>query len=141
LSVSESEVEIIARVERRRKWTIEEKAALLAEVEAAGGGVKSVAHRHRISESLLYNWRSAWRAAAAATAGSSGSVEFVPVGVIGGAANARPAMLASPRSGQSAESKAGAIEITLPDGSRVCVDAFVSEEALSRVVRAIKGAR
>lgn len=136
-----SEVEIIARVERRRKWRIEEKAALVAEVEAAGGKVRPVARRHGISESLLYNWRSAWKAAAAATAGSSGPVEFVQVGVIGEAANARPAMLPSLRSGQTAESKAGAIEITLLDGSRVCVDAFVSEAALSRVVRAIKGAR
>ena len=70
-----SEVEIIARVERRRKWRIEEKAALVAEVEAAGGKVRPVARRHGISESLLYNWRSAWKAAAAATAGSSGPVE------------------------------------------------------------------
>lgn len=134
-----SEVEIIARVERRRKWTMEEKAALLAEVEAAGGRVRSVARRHRISESLLYNWRSTWKAAAAVD--SSGPVEFVPVGVMGEAANAGLALLPSSRSGRSVESKAGAIEITLPDGSRVCVDAFVSEEALSRVVRAIKGGR
>ena len=34
-----SDVEIVARVERRRKWTIEEKAALIAEVEAEGGKV------------------------------------------------------------------------------------------------------
>ncbi|MFL5288008.1 MAG: hypothetical protein ACJ8AW_45345 [Rhodopila sp.] len=35
-----TEVEIVARVARRCKWTIEEKAALLAEVEAEGGKVK-----------------------------------------------------------------------------------------------------
>jgi hypothetical protein len=40
-----AEVEIVARVERRRKWTIEEKAALLAEVEAEGGKVKLAARR------------------------------------------------------------------------------------------------
>jgi transposase-like protein len=40
-----SDVEIVARVERRRKWTIEEKAALIAEVEAEGGKVKLVANR------------------------------------------------------------------------------------------------
>jgi hypothetical protein len=28
----------------------------------------------------------------------------------------------------------------LPDGSRVCVDAFVNEKALSRVLRAMRGA-
>ena len=60
-----ADVEIVARVERRRKWTAEEKAALMAEVEAEGGKVSVVARRHRISESLLYNWRSAWKAAAA----------------------------------------------------------------------------
>ena len=83
-----SDVEIVARVERRRKWTIEEKAALIAEVEAEGGKVKLVARRHRVSESLLYNWRSAWKAAAAAAVGPSGSVEFVPLGVFGEAGNA-----------------------------------------------------
>ena len=38
--------EIIARVDRRRQWTSEEKAALLAEVEATGGRVSVVARRH-----------------------------------------------------------------------------------------------
>ena len=44
--------EIIARVERRRQWTPQEKAALLAEVEATGGRVSVVARRHGISKSL-----------------------------------------------------------------------------------------
>ena len=88
-----SDVEIVARVERRRKWTIEEKAALIAEVEAEGGKVKLVARRHRVSESLLYNWRSAWKAAAAAAVGPSGSVEFVPLGIFGETGNATPPML------------------------------------------------
>jgi transposase-like protein len=77
-----TDVETVARVERRRKWTIEEKAALLAEVEAEGGKVQLVARRHRVSESLLYNWRSAWKAAASAAIGSSGAVAFVPLGVL-----------------------------------------------------------
>jgi hypothetical protein len=34
---------------------------------------------------------------------------------------------------------AGGIEIALPNGARVCVDAFVNEQALSRVLRAMKG--
>jgi len=138
-----SEVEVLARVERRRKWTQEEKAALLAEVEAAGGKVRRVARRHGISESVLYNWRSA-RKAALEAAGCSGAITFLPVGVIGEAANETPAMLpslASPQPHRGAESRAGAIEIALPDGSRVCVDALVNEEALSRVMRAIRGSR
>jgi transposase len=135
-------MEIVARVERRRKWTLEEKAALVAEVEAEGGKVKLVARRHRVSESLLYNWRSAWKAAAAAAVGSSGAVAFVPLSVLGEADSPPPAMLPAPeppRSPPPGKGRAGAIEIALPDGSRVSVDAFVDEKALSRVLRAMKG--
>ena len=137
-----SDVEIVARVERRRKWTIEEKAALIAEVEAEGGKVKLVARRHRMSESLLYNWRSAWKAAAVAAVGPVGSVEFVPLGVFGEAVDAEPPMLPPlerPRSRLLGESRTGGIEIALPNGARVSVDAFVNEKALSRVLRAMKG--
>src|SRR5260370_33327988 len=84
----------MARVERRRKWTAEEKAALLAEVEAEGGKVKVVARRHRVSESLLYNWRSAWKAAAG-LARMPEAVEVVPLGVFGRARDEGPAMLAA----------------------------------------------
>jgi transposase len=137
-----ADAEIMARVERRRKWTAREKAALLAEVEAEGGKVKLVARRHRVSESLLYNWRSAWKAAAAAAAGPAEAVKFVPLGVFGEASNAAPPMLPPPerpRSRPPGESRAGGIEIALPNGSRVSVDAFVNEKALSRVLRAMKG--
>src|SRR3954447_21106857 len=125
-----TEVEIVARVERRRKWTIEEKAALLAEVEAEGGKVRLVARRHQVSESLLYNWRSSWKAAAAAAIGSSGAVAFVPLGVVGeadGAASAGLLPAERPRA-QPREGRAGAIEIALPNGARVSVDAFVNEK-------------
>lgn len=77
--------EIVARVERRRQWTLEEKAGLMAEVEAAGGQVSVVARRHGISKSLLYNWRSAWRSAAgaaAARASSAVSTGFIQLGVV-----------------------------------------------------------
>ena len=83
--------EIIAR---RRKWSPAEKAALLAEVEAEGGKVALVARRHRMSESLLYNWRSAWKAAAAARA--LDMPEIIQLGVIGGTSSAPPAMLPQP---------------------------------------------
>ena len=61
-----SAVDILEPSERRRIWSAQEKAALLAEIDAAGGKVRLVARRHRISESVLYNWRSARKAAAVA---------------------------------------------------------------------------
>lgn len=133
-----ADVEIMARVERRRKWTAEEKVALLAEVEAAGGKVAVVARRHQVSESLLYNWRSAWKAAAGVMR-TAEPVEFVPIGVIGREDDDRPPLLAAPMSSPVPPQRAGMIEVELPSGARVRVDAFVSEKALRRVLRAMKG--
>jgi transposase len=136
-----ADVEIMARVERRRKWTAREKAALLAEVEAEGGKVTVVARRHRISESVLYNWRAAWKAAASVMQAPVAS-PFIPLGVFGGPSRGDTAMLAQPESEEPRSTRAsdGGIEIVLPNGARVSVDAFVSEKALSRVLRAMKGA-
>ena len=131
--------EFFARFEPRRKWTAEEKAALLAEVEATGGKVTIVARRHRISPSLLYNWRAARKAAATAMPPA-----FIPLGVLGGSSHRETAMRPSEpqplRPARANDSSAGGIEIVLPNGTRVSVDAFVNEKALSRVLRAMKGA-
>ncbi len=131
------EVEVIARVERRRRWTPEEKIALLAEVEAEGGRVSVVARRHRISDSLLYNWRSAFKAAASMASGET--LEFVPVGMIGdrGAAISEAA---TPSTTPRSTDTTGRIEIELPGGARVHVDMSVSAAALSRVLRVLKDA-
>jgi transposase len=138
-----SDVEILARVERRRKWTAQEKAALLAEADAEGGKVRIVARRHRISESVLYNWRAAWKAAAEMQPPMT--APFIPLGVFSGASHRETAMLAPPqpqppRPMRANDSGAGGIEIVLANGARISVDAFVNEKALSRVLRAMKGA-
>lgn len=138
------EVEILPRVERRRKWSEEEKAALLAEVEAEGGKVSVVARRHRVAESLLYNWRAAYRAAAQRM---SEPMAFVPLGVVGHADDGGPALLAAPQAARpepperrGPDERVGMIELDLPTGARLRVDAFVNETALARVLRAMKRA-
>jgi transposase len=50
-------VEIVTRAERRRNYTPEEKARLLAETAQAGARVLEVAQRHGVSPSLLHRWR------------------------------------------------------------------------------------
>ena len=133
-----AETEIIAR---RRKWTADEKAALLAEVEAEGGRVALVARRHGLAESLLYNWRSATKAATP-TNGLE-PLSFRPIGVIGRTNEAPPALLVSPEHSLPAdeprEERVSRIEIELPNGVCVRLRASVSEKALSRVLRAVKG--
>jgi transposase len=138
-----AEVDILGSSDRRRIWSAREKAALLAEIDAEGGKVRLVARRRGVSESLLYNWRSG-RKAAAVAAGAPEDVAFVPVGVVEGKALRRPALLAPPDPAPTSdpsteEDKTGSIDITLPNGARVRVDAFVNEKALSRVLRAMKG--
>jgi len=135
------QIEIITR---RRKWSALEKAALLAEVDASGGKVAVVARRHGMSESVLYNWRSARKAASAAM-GEANGLDFAPLGVIAGMPNVGPAMVAPAEltgapSSRSRPVGAGAIEIGLPSGVRICVDAGVTEMALSRVLRALRRA-
>ena len=140
-----SNVDILAPSDRRRVRTAQEKAALLAEVDAEGGKVRLVARRHNISESLLYNWRSARKAAAVAM-GAPENVEFIPAGIIEGPASramssvvpAVPEPESVPATAPCAD-KTGAIEITLPNGTRLAVDASVNEKALARVLRAMKG--
>jgi transposase len=133
-----AETEIIAR---RRKWTADEKAALLAEVAAEGGRVAVVARRHGLAESLLYNWRS--RAKAATSTNGLEPLSFRPIGVISRTHEAPPALLVPPEhslpAGERREERVSKIEIALPNGIRVKVGASVSERALSRVLRALKG--
>ncbi len=135
------------RVERRRKWTDAERLALLAEIDAEGS-VSVVARRHGIAESLLYGWRSA-RKAKETVDPVEEPVEFVPIGVFGRSDDEGPAMLAAPAKPQPPKStpcmpltsmgnRAGVIEIDLPNGARVRVDAFVNERALRRVFTAMK---
>ena len=145
-------VEIIARTERRRKFSDAEKAAILAEADADGVSVRQIAERHEIAESLIYNWRSARRQAAAI---ASEALEFIPYGaIITTEPAAAPAMpepkkvprpVSSPMQSASEElirphpgARPGAIDIDLPSGVRLSVDSYVNEKALARVLRAFR---
>src|SRR3954452_22168867 len=50
-------MEIITGVERRRRWRLEEKLQIVAEVEQPGASFADVARRHEVSRGLLWNWR------------------------------------------------------------------------------------
>jgi transposase-like protein len=126
-------------VTRRRKWTAEQKATLLAEVEAEGGRVSIVAKRHGLSESLLYNWRSSGKEKAATP---PEPLEFVPIGVFSRAVGEASELTApnreQPRGEVTHRGRVGIIEIELSGGARISVDAFVNEKALARVFRTLK---
>ena len=143
-------MELITRTERRRRWSAQQKAALLAEVEAEDGGVAAVATRHGIAESVLYGWRAKQREAAAG-AGARVPPSFVPIGMFTCAADGGPAMTTMgemplspgpgqrPRAVSNLSERPGVMEIELACGTRLRIDAFVNERALGRALRALKG--
>ena len=51
------QVEVITSVQRRRRWSAEEKAAIVQETYAPGMSVSLVARRHGIAPNQLFTWR------------------------------------------------------------------------------------
>jgi len=72
-------IEVITGVERRRKWSAQEKAAIVAESLAEGAVVSDVARRHGLNPQQLFGWRARLRNAVSGSAPSSDATPvFVP---------------------------------------------------------------
>ena len=138
MSVREKPVEVITRGERRRVWTDAQKHDIVLESLVPGGSPIAVARRHDIGTGLLYTWRRQL-VEGQLKALMPAAPSFVPVAALPGhqAAAAGPT---SPRAASSAatiDGVPGWIEIVLPDGVTVRVDAAVGEAALRRVLAAL----
>ena len=75
-------VEVLGGVERRRRWSRDDKMRIIEETLAPGAVVTEIARRHGIATSLVFTWR---RRARLATATSAGP-RLVPVQVAAAAA-------------------------------------------------------
>ena len=134
-------VEVLAR-ERRRSWTPEQKRAIVAESLGPELTPSEVARKYAISSGLLYSWRQQVLGGqvrvVTGSVPSFARVELAPVlhSLDGGepAAPAAPGPLPATRSGPD-----GLIEIVLPSGVLVRVDAAVDGRALRRVLGALDG--
>ena len=49
--------ELLGRVERRRRFSVEQKLAVLAEATAPGANMSEVARRHGLVPAQVYKWR------------------------------------------------------------------------------------
>ena len=112
-------IEVITGVGRRRRWTDEEKAWIVAESLDPASSVSAVARRYGLHPSQLFVWRQ--QLAAPAAGGAPG---FVPVVV----AEDDPAPAGA----------AGRIEIALGPAV-VRVGADVDAAALRRVLEVVRG--
>src|SRR5919202_6217855 len=113
-------IEVITGVGRRRRWTEEEKAWIVAESLDPATSVSAVARRYGLHPSQLFVWRQRLAAPAAREAPA-----FVPVVVAENGAAAPGEM-------------AGRIEIALGPAV-VRVGADVDAVALRRVLEAVRG--
>jgi transposase len=73
-------VEVLCGTPRRRRWSVEEKAAIVAESLAPGAVGRSVALRHGVHANQLYAWRRELAAAGDAAKDDAGPA-FAPVAV------------------------------------------------------------
>jgi len=127
----DSTIEIINGRQGRRRWGVEEKLRIVAESHEPGATVGAVAARHDVYPSLLRTWRRRVRDGHLVAAQAQ---HFVPVRLIDPPALA-PATMPPVNSTLATD----AIEIVLPDGSRVRVGNGVNLSALRRVVTALRG--
>jgi transposase len=128
MSARTQRIEVITRGERRRRWSLEEKRAIVAESLAPNASLMAVARRHGIGTGLLYAWRHQLLGRRSGEAACFARVELV----------SEPRRLSGPDTAASAKAS-GLIEIVLPGGATVRVDAQVDDRALRRVLAALHG--
>jgi transposase len=119
-------VEVITRVERRRRWSREEKQRLVAESARPDRTVSEVARAHGVAANLLFTWRRQFLAVA--VAGDDASARFVPVRLT----EEVPGL---PETGTPAVS--ARLEIRLPSGIVINVFGEVAGESLRQVLAAL----
>lgn len=125
----------IITVERRRRWSEEDKRRIVAEALTPEASVSAVAKRHGLHPGQVFAWRRALRDGALGGARSEPSAAFAPV-MIGEPVDARPA---EPVAMCAKESRLrDRIEIMLGRGCRVVVGPDVDAAALRRVLDALE---
>jgi len=136
-------VEIITRGERRRSWSAEQKDQIVAESLGPDLTPTEVARKHRISSGQLYTWRqqrlSVQTALVTRAAPRFAEVELTPAPPPAEAADPKPVTAAPPSSALASSRPDGLIEIVLPGGMVVRMDAHVDGRALRRVLGALEG--
>jgi transposase len=120
-TVRMAQVHILTGPERRRRFSVEQKRALVEAAFAAGAVVSEVARRADVCTSLIYRWRRELGQAG----GGFAEVVVVP-----------PFVEAAPRE-ISAPAGAPAIEIEVSGGSRVSIPASTPPDLAAAVIAAL----
>ena len=135
--------EILVGPERRRRWSADEKARIIAEATAPEARVAEIARRHGVSRSLLYTWRrEADRGLSGDGIGAALS-ELVPVVVSDASHESAPPQVTREkrrRDKAGAVKPDGTIKIALPGEVCMTVHGRVEERTLRAVLSALRSA-
>jgi transposase len=138
--------------ERRRTRSLDDRKRIVEEALAPGASVAAVARRHGLNANLVFKWirrsREGWRdrrrepakgRPSAVSATEATGLGFVPVRLLElSATSAAPAEVAAkPTRAARRTTRRGAMEISLPNGAKVSLDADIDAEALRRVLSAL----
>jgi len=63
-------IEVITSVQRRRRWSPEEKRAILEEAELPGNSLSAVARKYEVNPNPLFHWRKRMREGALVAVGA-----------------------------------------------------------------------
>jgi transposase len=139
-------IEVITRSERRRRWSIEEKREIVAASLQPGVKPSEIMQRHGITSGQLYAWRQQLTRriggdlaqpapSFACVAVENEQRNATPAGAVSRAALARQAAQVSL---PAVSRTRGLIEIVLPGGASVRVDAHVDDRALRCVLGVLR---
>jgi transposase len=127
-------VEVLGR-ERRRTWTAEQKRAIVAESLGSERTPTEVARKYAISSGLLYSWRQ--QVLGGQVSVVTGSAPNFARVELGPALDASEPVLPEIPAPPPPSRPDGVIEVVLPSGVLVRVDATVDGRALRRVLSAL----
>jgi transposase len=127
-------VEVLGR-ERRRTWTAEQKRAIVAESLGSEQTPTEVARKYAISSGLLYSWRQ--QVLGGQVSVVTGSAPNFARVELGPALDASEPVLPEIPAPPPPSRPDGVIEVVLPSGVLVRVDATVDGRALRRVLSAL----
>ena len=133
-------IEVITRAERRRVWALEQKREIVAESLGSMLTPTQVARKYGISSGLLYGWRQKLLGGQMTVLQHSppnfAQVEIAPTR--SDEADPAPLTPTPPPVPDQVSRPPGRIEIVLPGGVVLRVDATVDAAALGRVLAALE---
>ena len=121
-------VEIVGRVSGRRRWTVEQKLAILRDAFGPDGSVRTACERHEVGSGQLYTWRRL--AMSGELTGTKRTAPMISGPAFAEVEASEPLLptVASPAQA------CGQIGIELPSGVKLTVDTTVDADALARVI-------